>query len=101
MAVIAVQFCNLRQAKSKILELNYEKQLNPKLVSNSGKIDPHYEGYMVYAFDKFTILKDQVFNIYIYEKGGTRNFRIGLDHRDLRQARELNDISALKTITRH
>ena len=82
-------------------KLNYEKQLNPKLVSNSGKIDPHYEGYMVYAFDKFTILKDQVFNIYLYEKGGTRNFRIGLDHRDLRQARELNDISALKTITRH
>lgn len=72
--------------------LKYEKQLYPRVVSACNKIEPKSSGKMVFAFDKFSVPRDQVFNVYVYEKEGTRNFRISILGRDIKDATALKDL---------
>ena len=77
--------------------LKYEKQLYPKVVSACNKIDPKISGKMVFAFEKFSVPRDQVFNVYVYEKNGTRNFRISILGRDIKDATVLKDLGCKRT----
>lgn len=72
--------------------LKYEKQLYPRVVSACNKIEPGSSGKMVFAFEKFSVPRDQVFNVYVYEKDGTRNFRISILGRDIKDATVLKDL---------
>lgn len=72
--------------------LKYEKQLYPRVVSACNKIEPGSSGKMVFAFEKFSVPRDQVFNVYVYEKDGTRNFRISIIGRDIKDATVLKDL---------
>lgn len=72
--------------------LKYEKQLYPRVVSSCNKIEPGSSGKMVFAFEKFSVPRDQVFNVYVYEKDGTRNFRISILGRDIKDATVLKDL---------
>lgn len=72
--------------------LKYEKQLYPRMVSACNKIEPKCSGKMVFAFEKFSVPRDQVFNVYFYEKDGTRNFRISILGRDIKDATVLKEL---------
>lgn len=72
--------------------LKYEKQLYPRVVSACNKIEPGSSGKIVFAFEKFSVPRDQVFNVYVYEKDGTRNFRISILGRDIKDATVLKDL---------
>lgn len=76
--------------------LKYEKQLYPRVVSACNKIEPRSSGKMVFAFEKFSVPRDQVFNVYVYEKDGTRNFRISILGRDIKDATMLKDLGCKK-----
>lgn len=54
--------------------LVYEKQLFPKQTSGKSVTAPGTVSRMVFSFDKVTLVKGQVFRIYLYEDGGPRNF---------------------------
>lgn len=64
--------------------LVYEKQLFPKQTSREGVTAPETVSRMVFSFDKVTLIKGQVFRIYLYEDGGPRNFVLSFGVRDLR-----------------
>ena len=64
--------------------LVYEKQLFPKHTSGKSVIAPGSVSRMVFCFDKVTLVKGQVFRIYLYEDGGPRNFVLSFGVRDLR-----------------
>ena len=64
--------------------LMYEKQLFPKRTSGEYINAPGTVSQMVFSFDKVTLVKGQVFRIYLYEDGGPRNFVLSFGVRDLR-----------------
>lgn len=64
--------------------LVYEKQLFPKHTSGEIVTAPGTVSRMVFSFDKVTLVKRQVFRIYLYEDGGPRNFVLSFGVRDLR-----------------
>ena len=64
--------------------LVYEKQLFPKHTSGEGVTAPGTVSRMVFSFDKVTLVKGQVFKIYLYEDGGPRNFVLSFGVRDVR-----------------
>ena len=64
--------------------LVYEKQLFPKRTSGETVTAPETTSRMVFSFDKVTLVKGQVFRIYLYEDGGPRNFVVSFGVRDLR-----------------
>lgn len=76
--------------------LKYEKQMYPRVISACNKIEPRSSGKMVFAFEKFSAPRDQVFNVYVYEKEGTRNFRISILGRDIKDATVLKDLGCKK-----
>ena len=64
--------------------LVYEKQLFSKHTSGESVTAPGTASRMVFSFDKVTLVKGQVFRIYLYEDGGPRNFVLSFGVRDLR-----------------
>ena len=64
--------------------LVYEKQLFLKHTSGESVTAPGTVSRMVFSFDKVTLVKGQVFRIYLYEDGGPRNFVLSFGVRDLR-----------------
>ena len=64
--------------------LVYEKQLFPKRTSGETVTAPGTVSRMVFSFDKVTLVKGQVFRIYLYEDGGPRNFVLSFGVRDLK-----------------
>ena len=67
--------------------LVYEKQLFPKHTSGDSVTAPGTVSRMVFSFDKVTLVKRQVFRIYLYEDGGPRNFVLSFGVRDLNRAK--------------
>lgn len=67
--------------------LVYEKQLFPKLTSGECTVAPGTMSRLVFSFDKVTLVKGQVFRIYLYEEGGPRNFVLSFGVRDVRNIR--------------
>ena len=67
--------------------LVYEKQLFPKHTSGETVTAPGTVSRMVFSFDKVTLVKGQVFRIYLYEDGGPRNLVLSFGVRDLRTLR--------------
>lgn len=63
--------------------LVYEKQLFPKHTSGETATAPGTVSRMEFSFDKVTLVKGQVFRIYLYEDGGPRNFVLSFGVRDL------------------
>ena len=63
--------------------LVYEKQLFSKHTSGESVTAPGTASRMVFSFDKVTLVKGQVFRIYLYEDGGPRNFVLSFGVRDL------------------
>ncbi len=63
--------------------LVYEKQLFPKHTSGEIVTAPGTVSRMEFSFDKVTLVKGQVFRIYLYEDGGPRNFVLSFGVRDL------------------
>ena len=64
--------------------LVYEKQLFPKHTSGETVTAPGTVSRMEFSFDKVTLVKEQVFRIYLYEDGGPRNFVLSFGVRDVR-----------------
>ena len=64
--------------------LAYEKQLFPKHTSGESVTAPGTVSRMEFSFDKVTLVKGQVFRIYLYEEGGPRNFVLSFGVRDLK-----------------
>lgn len=64
--------------------LVYEKQLFPKHTSGETVTAPGTVSRLVFSFDKVTLVKGQVFRIYLYEEDGPRNFVLSFGVRDLR-----------------
>lgn len=64
--------------------LVYEKQLFPKHTSGECTVAPGAISRMVFSFDKVTLVRGQVFRIYLYEDGGPRNFVLSFGVRDVR-----------------
>lgn len=64
--------------------LVYEKQLFPKQTSGESVTTPGTVSWMVFSFDKVTLVKGQVFRMYLYEDGGPRNFVLSFGLRDLK-----------------
>ena len=63
--------------------LVYEKQLFPKHTSGETVTAPGTVSRMEFSFDKVTLVKGQVFRIYLYEEGGPRNFVLSFGVRDV------------------
>lgn len=57
--------------------------------SRYGKLSagPGEYSRIVYSFDKMTLSKDQVLNVYLYEDGGNRNLVMSIDTDDINKAR--------------
>ena len=64
--------------------LVYEKQLFPKQTSGESVTAPGSVSRMVFCFDKVTLVKGQVFRVYLYEDDGPRNFVLSFGVRDVR-----------------
>ena len=64
--------------------LVYEKQLFLKHTSGETVTAPGTVSRMVFSFDKVTLVKGQVFRIYLYEDDGPRNFVLSFGVRDLK-----------------
>ena len=69
--------------------LQYEKAVLPRSAYGMGTVAPGSESRMVFAFDKLALVKGQVFRVYFYEKGGSRNLRVTMNGRDVNGARRL------------
>ena len=67
--------------------LVYEKQLFPKHTSGETVTAPGTVSRMEFSFDKVTLVKGQVFRIYLYEDGGPRNFVLSFGVRDVNKMR--------------
>lgn len=63
--------------------LVYEKQLFPKHTSGESVTAPGTVSRMLFNFDKVTLVKGQVFRIYLYEDDGPRNFVLSFGARDV------------------
>ena len=64
--------------------LVYEKQLFPKRTSGERVVAPGTVSRLVFSFDKVTLVKGQVFRIYLYEDGGPRNSVLSFGVRDVK-----------------
>lgn len=69
--------------------LQYEKAVFPKQSYGLGTIQPDATGNLVFTFDKVSLTKGQVLQIYFYENGGSRNYTITLSPSDVNRAKRL------------
>ena len=69
--------------------LQYEKGVFPRQSYGLGAVAPGAEGRMVFTFDKIALVKGQALRVYLYEKGGSRNFVLTLAPWDVNGARRL------------
>lgn len=69
--------------------LQYEKAAFPKQCYGLGSIAPDSNGKLVFTFDKIALVKGQVFRVYFYEKGGTRNLVMTMNIDDINKANRL------------
>ena len=69
--------------------LQYEKAVFPRVSYGLGVVAPGTEGQLVFTFDKIALVKGQVFRVYFYEKGGSRNFTMTLGMKDVNEARRM------------
>lgn len=69
--------------------LQYEKGVFPKASYGLGVVAPGACGRMVFTFEKIALVKGQVFRVYLYEKGGSRNFVLTLGPGDINGARRM------------
>lgn len=69
--------------------LQYEKAVVPRASFGLGVVAPGATGRMVFTFDKISLVKGQVFRMYFYEKGGSRNMVFSLGVRDVNEARRM------------
>ena len=69
--------------------LQYEKAVFPKQSYGLGTVQPKGTGKLVFTFDKTTLTKGQVFRVYFYEKGGSRNQFMTLSINDVNKAKRL------------
>lgn len=70
--------------------LQYEKAVSPKQSYGLGTVLPGAEGRLVFSFDKMALLRGQVFRVYFYEKGGSRNMVMTLGMEDVNRARRVS-----------
>lgn len=61
----------------------------PKSTSGSLSVAPGASSRMSYCFDKLTLAKGQVLNIYVYETGGQRSMKLTLSAKDMNRAKSL------------
>ena len=69
--------------------LQYEKAVFPKQSYGLGTVPPDGEGRLVFTFDKIALVRGQVFRVYFYENGGSRNFILTLSGKDVNEAKRL------------
>ena len=62
----------------------YEKQLFPKRTSGECTVAPGTMSRLVFSFDKVTLVKGQVFRVYLYEEGGLRDFVVSFRVGDMK-----------------
>lgn len=70
--------------------LQYEKAVFPKQSYGLGVTAPDATRKMVFTFDKVSLTRGQVFQIYFYEKGGARNYVMTLGMNDVNKAKRLD-----------
>lgn len=69
--------------------LQYEKAVLPKQSYGLGTIQPGSTGKLMFAFDKLSLIRSQVFRVYFYEDGGARNLTFTLGMEDVNRARRM------------
>ena len=80
---------SIENRKKSKRSLIYEKSVTPRSVYGLGTVDAGNEEFFVFGFDKTTLVKGQVFRIYLYESGGSRNFVLTLNTNDINRARKI------------
>jgi len=70
--------------------LQYEKAVFPRQSYGLGVTAPDAVGKMVFTFDKIALTRGQVFRVYFYENGGSRNFVLTFGAKDVNGAKRLN-----------
>ncbi len=60
--------------------IQYEKAVYPKEVYGLGTTLPGKTSMIVLTFDKISLIRGQVFRIYLYEQDGLRNFTLTIDN---------------------
>ena len=69
--------------------LQYEKAVFPKQSYGLGTVPPEGVGKLVFTLDKLSLTRGQVFRVYFYENGGSRNFVLTLSGKDVNEAKRL------------
>ena len=69
--------------------LQYEKAVFPKQSYGLGTVPPDGVGKLVFTLDKLSLTRGQVFRVYFYENGGSRNFTMTLGMKDVNEARRM------------
>ena len=69
--------------------LQYEKAAFPRQSYGLGVIQPDETGKLVFTFDKIALIRGQVFRVYFYENGGSRNLTLTLNINDVNKAKRL------------
>lgn len=69
--------------------LQYEKAVFPRQSYGLGTIQPDGVGKLVFTFDKIALIRGQVFRVYFYENGGSRNLTLTLNINDVNKAMRL------------
>ena len=69
--------------------LQYEKAVFPKQSYGLGTVPPDGVGKLVFTLDKLSLTRGQVFRVYFYENGGSRNFVLTLSGKDVNEAKRL------------
>ncbi len=69
---------------------NVGQAVFPRQSYGLGATAPDAVGKMVFTFDKIALTRGQVFRVYFYENGGSRNFEITLGPVDINRAKRLN-----------
>lgn len=72
--------------------LQYEKAVFPRQVYGLGVTMPGENGRMVFAFDKMALTRGQVLRVYLYERGGSRNFTLTMSQGDINGVGHLTKI---------
>lgn len=80
---------SIESRKKSKRSLIYEKGVTPRSTHGLGTVGAGDEGSFVFGFDKITLVKGQVFRIFLYESGGARNFVLTLGIDDINRARRL------------
>lgn len=66
--------------------LQYKKAAFPRNSYGLGVIQPDETRNLVFTFDKIALTKGQVFRVYFYENGGSRNLTLTLNINDVNKA---------------